>query len=92
MRQRPYEIEAAWLHARVRSGEPVDEAFGVLAALCCSVEAWRSVFVDGIPLAQVPRPEAADARVLEAEARLRRDASYRPGARGRSPSKYVALF
>lgn len=91
LRLRTFELEAAWLHARARSGESIDEAFGVLAALSCSKEAWRSVFVEGVPLVRVAY-SVGDAAALSAEARLRRDALYRPGARGRCPSKYVALF
>lgn len=94
LRERPYALEAAWLHARARSGESIDEAFGVLAALCCSTVAWHSVFVDGVPLAlALTASPAAEAAAAEAaEVRLRRDAWYRPGARGRCPSKYIALF
>lgn len=95
LRRRPIRVDAAWLLARARTGESVDEAFRVLAALCCgSADAWHGVFGDPSSEAALgaARARAADADVVVAEARLRHDAQYRPGARGRSPAKYVALF
>jgi hypothetical protein len=92
LRQRPYVLEAAWLHARARSGESVDEAFRVLATLCCGGSKWPGGVDGAVAAAAALATATTSVAVADAEARLRRDAWYQPGARGRCPSKYIALF